>query len=1228
MKLVVFLSFLFIPMVFFGQFSGKKIISETEIEDANCIDAADLDNDGDIDIVVCGRVGTKLYWYENLGNSSFKRKQEIYSSTGNTGRSIKICDLNNDYSMDIIYGTTLGNYLFFNDGNGNFSITLLSNNSGNSTIVNAADFDNDNDIDIITSSYNTIKWYLNDGNGHFFFEGVIDPMYNSFNPIELFDINNDSYPDAIVFYEDDNMVTWHPNNTIGGFDSPIEICNQDSLSNFQCGDIDQDGDIDVLGAYTSGDKMKIYKNDANGNFTDTIITIDNNEYIFHISLKDIDNDNDNDLLAYQNGGFYWYENIEGESFDNKQVIDYKTRSPYYIYSDDFNGDGYNDIVYANYYISSVGWYENLQDGHFSGRRVLAANTERAYHITTGDIDNDHDIDILTSAFSGIVAVHRNLGFGKFSQQEFISSLNYSAIMSDLSDIDNDGDNDIISCSNTTGEVVVFENTGGGIFDTTCYIVDTIEGNWFLQSFDVDVDGDNDIFGVTDYGNIFRWIENDGNGVFTNYHLISDTLRLENAFSIHVLDYDYDGDIDFVADLYGDSISLFDNNGAGGFTLRGLIEYENYESIYITDLDNDGDKDVVGGEFSGTFWHENLGNNVFSDYRKYIPSKHRVNCVSVADIDSDGLKDVVSGTYFSYPDSIFWNKNLGGGEFSERLPISHIVNEVNFLTVEDLDSDGDLDIAAAVYQDNQFIYYQNCFISIFKIMGSVFYDENQNGIKDTTDTTSLNIPIILSPDYMANFNTNGIYTLAVDTGIYNVSCSPNAYWDLTTPNSSFDINISFSSPIVDTCDFGFYPAVNINDLEVNLISGEQRCDFDVNLWLNIENVGTQISNGIIELQLDDLVSYVSSAIPPDSIIANSIYWHYDDLFFFDNEQIDLVVHMPDFTCMGDTITSFLNVYTIDSLGNIENEFSDTLSEVLDCSYDPNDKIGYPIGIGNEHYIDNDQVLQYVIRFQNTGNAEAINVMIRDMIDDNLDYTTLNILASSFPVEVVLEYDRELVFRFDSIMLPDSSTNEINSHGFVAYSISPIENLVPNSTIRNTAEIYFDYNPPIVTNTSLHTIKCWTLPQTPVIIDSLGILYIQSNEIVRWYLNDTILFGELDTLIIPHNFGQYTVEAINQYGCSVFSDPFDFNNSVAEINGNIEICVYPNPFSGKTNVLYFGNEFSKWNIEVYNITGSRIMYLQNISVNNIELDMTGYEYGIYFGRITTDDGKTKGFKLILN
>jgi uncharacterized repeat protein (TIGR01451 family) len=115
---------------------------------------------------------------------------------------------------------------------------------------------------------------------------------------------------------------------------------------------------------------------------------------------------------------------------------------------------------------------------------------------------------------------------------------------------------------------------------------------------------------------------------------------------------------------------------------------------------------------------------------------------------------------------------------------------------------------------------------------------------------------------------------------------------------------------------------------------------------------------------------------------------------------------------------------------------------------------------------DDPIDYTIRFQNTGNDTAFQVVIRDTLDVNLDLNTLEITGASHPYEAFLKPDRTLEFRFSNIHLPDSSTNEPGSHGFVSYRIYPTPNLSSPTIIRNTAYIYFDFNGGIQTNTAVN------------------------------------------------------------------------------------------------------------------------------------------------------------------
>ena len=147
--------------------------------------------------------------------------------------------------------------------------------------------------------------------------------------------------------------------------------------------------------------------------------------------------------------------------------------------------------------------------------------------------------------------------------------------------------------------------------------------------------------------------------------------------------------------------------------------------------------------------------------------------------------------------------------------------------------------------------------------------------------------------------------------------------------------------------------------------------------------------------------------------------------------------------------------------------------IDCrenvgSYDPNDKAGYPIGYGAEHFIERGQDIEYLIRFQNTGTAPAFTVRIEDVIDLSLDLLSLRPGVSSHPYAFSLANDGTAEFLFENINLPDSTSNESGSHGFVKFRISQTADLSLGTEIRNKAAIFFDFNDPIITNETLHTI----------------------------------------------------------------------------------------------------------------------------------------------------------------
>ena len=131
-------------------------------------------------------------------------------------------------------------------------------------------------------------------------------------------------------------------------------------------------------------------------------------------------------------------------------------------------------------------------------------------------------------------------------------------------------------------------------------------------------------------------------------------------------------------------------------------------------------------------------------------------------------------------------------------------------------------------------------------------------------------------------------------------------------------------------------------------------------------------------------------------------------------------------------------------------------VVTGSYDPNDKTGYPIGQTNQKYIQPNQQLQYVIRFQNTGTDTAFTVVIRDTLDTDLNIFTVTSGVSSHQYDFRMYGPRVLEWTFNNILLPDSTTNSDGSNGFVTFHVDQVPNLAPGTEITNDADIYFDFN----------------------------------------------------------------------------------------------------------------------------------------------------------------------------
>lgn len=354
----------------------------------------------------------------------------------------------------------------------------------------------------------------------------------------------------------------------------------------------------------------------------------------------------------------------------------------------------------------------------------------------------------------------------------------------------------------------------------------------------------------------------------------------------------------------------------------------------------------------------------------------------------------------------------------------------------------------------------------------YHDVNENGIYDGTDTPLLENMISINPSPIKIFSgENGEKIYLLEEGTYEISVGNNLWTPTTTSTYTLEIN----EIIEQEYTFGVVPVTDVVVVGSDMSSAPTRCGFEVNFWLSYENNGTIPAQGMVEYTPDTLVDFVSANPAPDFVGNGTLYWSYESLLPSYQNQIQLTLQMPGVDEIGTFINSQGFVFAFNEDGDTIAQSKFIHNSEITCAYDPNDKLVTPEGFKEEGYtLFTDSLFQYTIRFQNTGNDTAFNIIVRDTLDTDFDWSTFEITTTSHEMRSVFyEETGEIEFIFEDIYLPDSNVNEIASHGFVKYEIMPKENLPENTILENTAGIFFDFNPPIITNTTQNTLVS-TLP----------------------------------------------------------------------------------------------------------------------------------------------------------
>jgi uncharacterized repeat protein (TIGR01451 family) len=251
-----------------------------------------------------------------------------------------------------------------------------------------------------------------------------------------------------------------------------------------------------------------------------------------------------------------------------------------------------------------------------------------------------------------------------------------------------------------------------------------------------------------------------------------------------------------------------------------------------------------------------------------------------------------------------------------------------------------------------------------------------------------------------------------------------------------------------------------DLNANLLANNFRVGFPTLIRADAFNDACAPVSGSLRLHLDGLLEVDSIVPAPSAMDGDTLVWDF----------VDLSYDMPHLTpriyartslsaAIGDTVNLLISITPLEDDQHAENNVKNYRFPVVN-GYDPNDKQVYP----QSTPVLNNETVTYTVRFQNTGNSEAINIYILDTLDINLDLTSVRVVGKSHePMVTEVIGTNVLKFRFDNILLPDSTSNEPESHGHVIFEVTPASNVNPCTEFLNTASIFFDFNEPIITNT---------------------------------------------------------------------------------------------------------------------------------------------------------------------
>ena len=351
-----------------------------------------------------------------------------------------------------------------------------------------------------------------------------------------------------------------------------------------------------------------------------------------------------------------------------------------------------------------------------------------------------------------------------------------------------------------------------------------------------------------------------------------------------------------------------------------------------------------------------------------------------------------------------------------------------------------------------------------IAGQVFADIDADGQYDAGEPGIPQASITLQPGgYATACDVDGSWDIGVLPGEYMISAGVSYPYIQSVSPASHSASMSEVGDTDLNNDFAVTLIPDIQDLRVSLYADPARPGFDNRLFLTCQNYGTIPVDAELTLSYDGDQTWLGSSTAPTSSTGTMATWSLPAMAIGTSTTISVDLNTAVSIALGTDIAHTLSADPIATdVTPMDNTTQFTDSVV--GSFDPNDKLLLPAMLSPAQVQAEDKPIEYTIRFQNTGTFLAERVVIVDTLSEDLQWASMQFIASSHACEWYIT-DGVLHVIHNDIMLPDSTSDEANSHGFVKFSMLPASDLQDGAEIVNIAHIVFDLNAPIITSPAI-------------------------------------------------------------------------------------------------------------------------------------------------------------------